>query len=264
MTDIVTLLDVMARLRDPESGCPWDREQTLESLLPHTLEEAYEVIDAVSEGDDAAICDELGDLLFQIVFYSRIAEEQGRFSFADVVAAIVDKLVRRHPHVFADEHIANADEQALAWERHKQRERAGKQDGLLPVSVLDGVTMGLPALTRAVKLQRRAARVGFDWADVAAVLDKVQEELDEVRDEVEKGASPGPMEHEIGDLLLAASNLARHAGIDPELAVHAANRRFERRFRHVEASCRRRGKAPEDCASDELEGYWQLAKQDEG
>jgi len=263
MARIEKLLKVMATLRDPEQGCPWDRQQTLESLLSHTLEEAYELVDAVSDGDDESICDELGDLLFQVVFYSRIAEEQGRFAFADVVAAIVDKLVRRHPHVFAGEQIRDVEEQARAWEQHKQRERQAANETDEPVSVLDGVTAGLPALTRAVKLQRRAARVGFDWTDMSAVLDKVQEELDEVRQEIANGAQAGPMLHEIGDLLLAASNLARHAGIDPELAVHAANRRFERRFRHIEALCRQQGKSVEDCEIAELEDYWQLAKQEE-
>ena len=263
MAKIEQLLDVMAKLRDPEHGCPWDRQQTLESLLTHTLEEAYELVDAVTEGDDELICDELGDVLFQVVFYSRIAEEQGRFGFADVVAAIVDKLVRRHPHVFADEQIRDVEEQARAWEQHKQRERHARIETDHPISVLDGVTTGLPALTRAVKLQRRAARVGFDWSDMFAVLDKVQEELDEVRQEIVNGAQAAPMLHEIGDLLLAASNLARHAGVDPEIAVHAANRRFERRFRYIEAQCRRQGKSVEACDIEELEHYWQLAKQED-
>lgn len=263
MAKIEKLLDIMAMLRDPEHGCPWDRQQTLDSLLTHTLEEAYELVDAVADGDDESICDELGDLLFQVVFYSRIAEEQGRFGFTDVVAAIVDKLVRRHPHVFGDEQIRDVEEQARAWEQHKQRERLARGGTDRSVSVLDGVTAGLPALTRAVKLQRRAARVGFDWPDMQAVLDKVQEELDEVRQEIANGAQAGPMLHEIGDLLLAASNLARHAGIDPEQAVHAANRRFERRFWHIEALCREQGKSVEDCDIEELEAYWQLAKQEE-
>ena len=263
MAKIDMLLQVMATLRDPEHGCPWDRQQTLESLLTHTLEEAYELVDAVTEGNDASICDELGDVLFQVVFYSRIAEEQGRFNFADVVAAIVDKLVRRHPHVFGDEQVRDAEDQARAWEQHKQRERQAGSEADHPASVLDGVTAGLPALTRAVKLQRRAAGVGFDWSEMGAVVDKVQEELDEVRQEIADGAHAGPMLHEIGDLLLAASNLARHAGVDPELAVHAANRRFERRFRHIEELCHRQGKAVADCDIEELEDYWQLAKQED-
>ena len=263
MAEIGELLEIMAMLRDPEHGCPWDRQQTLGSLLSHTLEEAYELVDAVSAGDDESICDELGDLLFQVVFYSRIAEEQGRFGFTDVVAAIVDKLVRRHPHVFADEQIHDAEEQAQAWEQHKQRERQMRGETDRSPSVLDGVTMGLPALTRAVKLQRRAARVGFDWPDMSAVLDKVQEELDEVRQEIANGAPAGPMLHEIGDLLLAASNLARYAGVDPEIAVHAANRRFDRRFRYVEELCRLQGVAPDHCTLEELENFWQLAKQNE-
>jgi len=263
MSNIEALLSVMARLRDPKQGCPWDVEQDFGSLLPHTLEEAYEVIDAVSSGNDASICDELGDLLFQVVFYARIAEEQQRFNFADIVDGIVEKLIRRHPHVFGDDQINSAAEQVIAWERHKQQERAEK--GLLKqaASVLDGVTLGLPALTRAVKLQRRAARVGFDWPDIQSVVDKVQEELDEVREVLEQGADPQRLQHEVGDVLLAASNLARQTGVDPEIAVHQANRRFESRFRKIEAYCRLEGLVPEDCDLEKLEGFWQLAKQDE-
>jgi ATP diphosphatase len=263
MADIDTLLAVMARLRDPEQGCPWDRQQTFESLLPHTLEEAYEVADAIANGSDAQLCDELGDLLFQIVFYARIAEEQNRFDFTAVVEAIVSKLTRRHPHVFAAARIDSAEEQTQAWERHKQQERraSGLDDD--PMSTLDGVALGLPALTRAVKLQRRAARVGFDWPDIESVLAKVQEELEEVRQELAAGADPGRMQHEVGDLLLAASNLARQTGVDPETAVHRANRRFERRFKRIEALCREQGRAPEACGLEILEGFWQQAK-DEG
>jgi len=261
MADISSLLEVMMQLRDPEQGCPWDREQTFESLLPYTLEEAYEVVDAVASGDDAQLRDELGDLLFQVVFYARIAEEQRRFVFADVVDAIVSKLRRRHPHVFGDTLIKNAAEQSRAWEQHKQRERQSNATGdQKDVSVLDGVALGLPALTRAVKLQRRAARIGFDWPEIDGVLDKVQEELDEVRQELEAGADPARMQHEIGDLLLAASNLARQANVDPETAVHRANRRFEQRFQRIEALCREQGLSPEACNLEVLEAFWRQAK----
>jgi len=262
MADIEALLLVMRQLRDLEHGCPWDREQTFESLLSHTLEEAYEVVDAVASGSDEQLCDELGDLLFQIVFYSRIAEEEGRFEFSDVVDAIVSKLTRRHPHVFGDVNIDSAADQILAWEEHKQKERQASGAPARPVSVLDGVTLGLPALTRAVKLQRRAARVGFDWPDIEGVLAKVQEELDEVREELAAGADPARMEHEVGDLLLAASNLARQTGVDPEKAVHRANRRFERRFQRIEELCRERDVVPEACSLELLEGFWGQAKKE--
>lgn len=267
MAAIDALLTLMAHLRDPEQGCPWDQQQTFESLLPYTLEEAYEVADAVANGSDAQLCDELGDLLFQVVFYARIAEEEQRFDFNAVVAGIVSKLTRRHPHVFADERIVSVADQALAWEKHKYKERQllglAEANASADPSVLDGVALGLPALIRAVKLQRRAARVGFDWPDIKDVLDKVEEELNEVRQELAAGADPARMQHEVGDVLLAASNLARQAGVDPELAVHQANRRFERRFRRVEALCREQKTAPEDCKLEILEQYWQQAK-DEG
>ncbi len=262
MAKIEALLEVMAQLRDPVRGCPWDKEQDFESLLPHTLEEAFEVADAVASKVDDALCEELGDLLFQVVFYARIAEEQQRFNFNDVVEAIVTKLIRRHPHVFADACIDTAAEQALAWEQHKRRER-NEMDVVNEFSVMDGVTAGLPALTRAVKLQRRAAQIGFDWPDIGGVLAKIEEEIAEVRHELATGADPERMQHEVGDVLLAASNLARHAGVDPELAVHRANKRFEQRFRQVETMCRQQGGDAEPCSLARLEEYWQLAKQNE-
>jgi len=264
MEKISNLLMIMARLRDPEQGCPWDREQTFTSLLPHLLEEAYEVSDAVANGSDTQLCDELGDVLFQVVFFARIAEEQGKFDFAAVVNGIAGKLTRRHPHVFGDSRIESAAEQALAWEEHKRVERQAHADTTdESSSVLDGVTLGLPALTRAVKLQRRAAQVGFDWPETELVLDKVIEELDEVRQELQEGADPVRMQHEVGDVLLAVSNLARKLSVDPETAVHRANRRFERRFRRVEALCREQGLEPEACGLEVMEGFWQQAK-DEG
>ena len=252
------LLDIMVTLRDPERGCPWDREQTMASLVPHTLEEAYEVADAVAHGDEAAIRDELGDLLFQVVFYSRIAEEAGAFDFAAVAAAIADKLVRRHPHVFGEARIETSAAQARAWEDHKQREREARAGGR-PAGTLDDVPLALPALTRAVKLQRRAARAGFDWREPEQVMAKVEEELGELRDEL-PGADRQRLEHELGDLLLATTNLARHLGINPETALRGANRRFEQRFRYMETRLAARGRDMAGCSPDELEALWEEAK----
>ena len=258
MEAVQRLLDIMAVLRDPRRGCPWDREQTLESLVPHTLEEAYEVADAVARGDREEIRDELGDLLFQVVFYSQIASEAGWADFSSVADAIADKLVRRHPHVFAAGEVATTAEQARDWEAHKQREREVRHGGV--PSALAGVARALPALTRAVKLQRRAARVGFDWREVGQVLAKVEEELDEVRLELGGAGDDRRLAHEIGDLLLAVSNLARHCGVDPEAALRAANDRFEGRFHHMEKTLARRGLAMEQCAPEQLELLWEAAK----
>ncbi len=262
MTDIERLLEIMATLRDPQRGCPWDREQTFATIVPHTIEEAYEVADAIERGDMDELRDELGDLLFQVVFYARMAEEAGHFDFSAVVAAIVDKLTRRHPHVFGDAQVASAAEQSEEWERHKAAERAAKAGGEAP-SVLDGVSMALPALSRAVKLQRRAARVGFDWRELPEVLGKVAEELDEVRAEVDGNGGHARLRHEIGDLLLAASNLARFADIDPESALREANARFERRFRSIEAGLAQQGRTPEQSNLAEMEQLWRRAKEEE-
>ena len=262
MTGIERLLEIMARLRDPELGCPWDREQTFATIVPFTIEEAYEVADAIARGDMEELRDELGDLLFQVVFYARMAEEAGDFDFADVVEAIVAKLTRRHPHVFGDARVDNVQQQSMEWERHKAAERAAKTRGAMP-SVLDGVSLALPALSRAVKLQRRAARVGFDWRELTEVMDKVAEELEEVRAEVVAGADQAHMRHEIGDLLLACSNLARFADIDPESALREANRRFERRFRRIEAWLAEQGKHTEQSSLEEMEALWQRAKREE-
>lgn len=253
MSDIEKLLTLMARLRDPEGGCPWDQKQTLASIVPHTIEETYEVADAIERGDMVELRDELGDLLFQVVFYARIAEEQGDFAFQDVVDAIVDKLIRRHPHVFADATVGDAAAQSAAWEAHKARERRHKVgDG-----VLDGVARALPAITRAVKLQKRAARVGFDWPDVMPVFDKVREELDEVRVELEQGAPKERIEDEIGDLFFAVTNLARLSDIDSETALRRSNDKFERRFRAMEALADR---PLTDLRLDEWETLWERAK----
>jgi len=262
MTDIERLLEIMTTLRDPERGCPWDREQTFATIAPFTIEEAYEVADAIDRGDMDELCDELGDLLFQVVFYAQLAKEAGHFDFSAVVVAIVAKLTRRHPHVFADAQVGNAAQQSEEWERHKAAERAAKS-AAGTLSVLDGVSVALPALSRAVKLQRRAARVGFDWRELAEVLDKVAEELEEVRVEVAAGAGHERLSHEIGDLLLASSNLARFAGIDPESALREANGRFERRFRRIEDWLAEQGRDPERSNLAEMEQLWRRAKEEE-
>ena len=262
MTGIERLLEIMTTLRDPVRGCPWDREQSFATIVPHTIEEAYEVADAIDRGDMDELCDELGDLLFQVVFYAQMAKEAGHFDFSAVVEAIVSKLTRRHPHVFADARVGNAAQQSEEWERHKAAERAAKAATASP-SVLDGVSLALPALSRAVKLQRRAARVGFDWRELTEVLDKVAEELEEVRVEVAAGAGHERMSHEIGDLLLASSNLARFAGIDPESALREANGRFERRFRRIEDWLAEQGRDPERSNLAEMEQLWRRAKEEE-
>lgn len=257
------LLAIMRRLRDPQAGCPWDREQTFATIAPYTIEEAYEVADAIQREDLGALKDELGDLLFQVVFHARMAEEARAFTFADVVEAICAKMERRHPHVFgaAEERdaIASAADQTAAWERHKERERA--QAG--PAGALDGVSLALPATTRAVKLQRRAARVGFDWPDAAPVLDKIAEELNELRREMAAGAAKDRLEDELGDLLFACANLARHLDIDPEGALRRGSAKFERRFRWIERRLSDQGKTPDAVDLDALEALWQEAKRAE-
>jgi MazG family protein len=254
----------MARLRDPGRGCPWDVEQSFRTIAPYTIEEAYEVAEAIERGDVAALQDELGDLLFQVVFHARMAEEAGRFAFDDVARGAVDKMVRRHPHVFGDKEISDADAQTRHWEDLKADERteraeAANTDG--PASALDGVALGLPALLRAVKLQKRAARVGFDWPDVLQVFQKCAEELAELQDEIETDGDPARMTDEIGDLLFVLVNLARHLEVDPEGALRHANAKFERRFRAVERAF------DHDLAGvalDDMEAAWQRAKEDEG
>ncbi len=254
------LLGIMARLRDPERGCPWDREQTWASIAPHTIEEAYELADAVQRGDATLVRDELGDLLFQVVFQARIAEEQGLFRFDDVAGAVSDKLERRHPHVFGDASVGSAAEQTQAWERHKSEERRARGE---PAGALDGVTLGLPALTRSAKLGQRAARVGFDWTDAAGVLDKVREEIDELQQAVAHGASEHVHE-ELGDLLFSVAQFARHLRIDPEAALRDASGKFERRFRRMEARLAAQGRSPADESAAELEALWAQVKRETG
>lgn len=254
------LLGIMARLRDPAGGCPWDLEQTWASIAPHTIEEAYELGDAIERGDAAEVRDELGDVLFQVVFQARIAAEQGRFDFDDVVEAISDKLERRHPHVFGTAAIANATEQSRAWEAHKAAERRAGGAG---VGALDGIVRALPALTRAAKLGRRAASAGLDWPHAAGVLDKLREELAELDEAMRRHDSTGTRE-EIGDLLFTVAQFARHLEIDPEAALREAGDKFERRFRHLEARLAERGLGPVEVDGAELEVLWARAKQETG
>jgi MazG family protein len=253
------LLDIMARLRDPGRGCPWDLQQDFASIAPYTLEEAYEVAEAIERNAPDELCDELGDLLFQVVFHAQMAKEKGWFSFADVVAAINEKLVRRHPHVFGDEKIADATEQTLAWEQHKARERAAK--GAVSDSVLDGVPLALPALVRAQKIQRRAARVGFDWSDVTGVVDKLDEELKELRQALASQSPLHRVREELGDVLFTCVNLARFLDADAEALLRTASQKFVSRFRVVEQLAHEQQRDLLECSLIELEDYWQQAKQ---
>ena len=266
------LLGIMARLRDPAKGCPWDIEQSFHTVAPHTIEEAYEVADAIERDDLPALRDELGDLLFQVVFHSQIARERGAFDFEAVAAAISDKMIRRHPHVFGETRVADAAAQTVRWEEHKAAERAAEAaaSGRAP-SALDGVIRGLPGLTRALKLQKRAARVGFDWTETIDILDKIEEEIGELRVElraVAEGAARGPAHErvadELGDLLFVLVNLARRLEVDPEGAIRGANAKFERRFHRIEALLlARQGRTPAEASLDEMEALWQQAKREE-
>ncbi|WP_337185334.1 nucleoside triphosphate pyrophosphohydrolase [Phenylobacterium sp.] len=250
------LLAIMARLRDAEDGCPWDLEQTFATIAPYTVEEAYEVADAIERNDLADLKDELGDLLLQVVFHSRMAEEQGVFAFDDVARAINDKMVRRHPHVFADESYDSLDAQKAGWEALKAEERAGKGKAS---SILDDVPVGLPGLTRAVKLSKRAAVVGFVWPTVQDVVRKLHEEVGEMLAEVEAGDLDKARD-EIGDVLFVVANLARTLDIDPEDAVRATNAKFVRRFQHVERRLAECGKTPDQSDLAEMDALWDEAK----
>ena len=251
------LLAIMARLRDPERGCPWDREQDFATIAPYTIEEAYEVADAIERADMGSLKDELGDLLLQVVFHARMAEEAGYFAFDDVAAAISDKMVRRHPHVFGDAEIASVAAQNEAWEAHKAAERHATGN---TASVVDGVALALPALLRAAKISGRAARIGFDWPDARAVIPKIIEEIAEVEAELDGNAAPAALEEEIGDLLFAVANLARKLEVEPETALRRATAKFERRFRQVEALARERGIGHD---LDALEALWREIKMTE-
>jgi ATP diphosphatase len=265
--DITRLIEIMARLRDPQHGCPWDVKQSFATIAPYTIEEAYEVADAIERGDLDDLRDELGDLLLQVVFHARMAEEAGSFAFGDVVLAINEKLVRRHPHVFGD--LEGADPEAVkrlwatikAEEKRVRAERRRAQG--LPAEpaagALAGVPGALPALGRAVKLQERAGRVGFDWPETVQVLDKIEEEIGELRAELD-GGDRTRLADEIGDLLFAVANLARHVGVDPETALAGTNGKFTRRFAHIEARLAEAGRGPHEASLEEMESLWQEAK----
>jgi MazG family protein len=252
-TAIHRLLELMARLRDPADGCPWDREQTFRTIAPYTIEEAYEVADAIERDDRGDLREELGDLLFQVVFHARMAEEEGAFDFVDVADGLTDKMIRRHPHVFRRDEVGGE----VRWEETKEAERARKARP--DASILDGVAAGLPALMRAEKLQKRAARVGFDWPEARQVLAKIREEIDEVDAEIAAGDA-AKLEGEIGDLLFAVVNLARHVGVDSEAALRGCNAKFERRFTHIERALRTQGRGPKEATLDEMEALWAEAK----
>ena len=251
--DIAVLLEVMKRLRD---GCPWDKVQTFETIAPYTIEEAYEVASAIADKDMKSLPGELGDLLFQVVFHARMAQEQGAFDFDDVAAAMVDKMVRRHPHVFAGQTYADVAEQTAAWETIKADERAAKGRA---VSLLDDVPASLPGLTRAVKLTKRAARIGFDWPSTDQVLAKLREELEELQVEIDAGDLP-KARAELGDLLFVCANLARKLEVDPEDSLRAANAKFARRFSYIEKVLAERGSSPEQSTLEEMDALWDEAK----
>ncbi len=264
--DIQRILGIMARLRDPQRGCPWDLEQDFASIAAYTIEEAYEVADAIDRGDLPGLCDELGDLLLQVVFHAQMAHEQGAFGFGDVVDAISDKMIRRHPHIFGDVDAGDAATVLRNWEAIKREERAAAGD--TDTSALAGIARGLPEWQRAVKLQARAARVGFDWPGPAPVIDKLHEEIDEVRAEFDAvaadpddTAAQARLEEELGDLLFVAANLARHARVDVGAALRRANHKFERRFRAMEAMAAAEGRTLAGQSLDAQDGYWSRAKQ---
>lgn len=253
------LLELMAQLRHPETGCPWDVKQDFTSLIPYVIEEAYEVVDAIERNDLNDLRSELGDLLLQVVFHAQIASEHGHFTFEDVSGAISDKLIRRHPHVFADAVFANDAERHQAWEQAKADERQEKSKSANQISVLDGVPASLPALLECEKIQNRAANFGFDWTSVEPVFDKVQEELDEVKEAWLSG-NQAHIEEEIGDLLLVAVNLARHLKVNPELALKNSTKKFSKRFQYIEQQVAASGRDLRNCHLSELDAYWDEAK----
>lgn len=254
MSEINELIEIMRKLREPETGCPWDRAQSYASIVPYTIEEAYEVADAIEREDLADLKDELGDLLFQVVFYSQIAREQGIFDFGDVVQAICAKMIRRHPHVFADQVYADEEQQHQAWEQIKAAERQAAE------SALDHVALALPALTRAIKLQKKAARAGFDWTEPEPVIAKIQEELAELQEAMELVDGKEKIQEEYGDLLFACANLARFLKLDPETALRNANAKFERRFREMEKLATQAGQMFKNLTLMEQESLWESVK----
>jgi nucleoside triphosphate diphosphatase len=264
--DLSDLLAVMARLRDPDTGCPWDVKQSFDTIAPYTIEEAYEVADAIARDDMEALKDELGDLLLQVVYHAQMASEDGRFAFDDVVDAITAKMIRRHPHVFED---ASRREEFMTtdlWDRIKTQEKAERGENESAKSVLADVPLGLPGLTRAAKLQKRAAKVGFDWTDFDPLLAKVHEELDEFKEALHEPDSPdrkARVADEFGDVLFVMANVARHLGIDPEAALRGTNAKFVRRFEAIESGLAKQGRKPQDATLDEMEALWDAAKRDE-
>lgn len=261
-TPIERLRTIMACLRDPKTGCPWDIEQDFASIVPHTIEEAYEVADAIEREDWDELKLELGDLLLQVIFHGRMAEERGWFNFDDITTAIADKLIVRHPHVFGDALIESAAAQTEAWEAQKKQERAARAaaEGRHP-SVLDGVAAGLPGLTRATKLTARAARVGFDWPDVHSIFAKLDEEIQELKEAIAENPESDACREELGDLLFVCANLARHLHIDAEGAIRETNSKFIRRFQYIETKLRASGKAIEDATLEDMDQLWNEAKQ---
>jgi ATP diphosphatase len=254
------LLALMQQLRDPENGCPWDKKQTLQSLTAYTIEEAYEVVDSIEQNDLTGLKSELGDLLFQVVFYAQLAQEQGLFNFQDVVSTISEKLVRRHPHVFAGKEFTDSAAVSVNWEAEKAKERQEKD--AQATSVLDDIPHNLPALMRANKIQKRCATVGFDWHELPPVIEKIHEELDEVMAEINRADyDKAALGEELGDLLFANVNLVRHLGFEPEKILRAGNHKFERRFRAVEHIIQSQGRSVKECSLDELEAVWQQVKQ---
>jgi MazG family protein len=261
-TAIDRLLKIMEDLRHPENGCPWDKEQTFETIAPYTIEEAYEVAEAIKNNDQQSLKGELGDLLFQIVFYAQMSKENAGFDFDDIAEEISDKMVKRHPHVFGRKEIHSLEEQTIAWEEHKALERSEDADKT-PAGTLDGVAIALPALLRAQKLQKRAARVGFDWPNIEPVIEKIREEIEEVTDALKFDDNKGQIAEEIGDLLFACVNLARHADIDAEKALTDGNDKFQRRFQFIELQLNESGKNFQECSLDVLEKLWNDAKSKE-
>ncbi|MHA7968954.1 nucleoside triphosphate pyrophosphohydrolase [Rhizobium sp. CAU 1783] len=275
--DISRLLEIMASLRNPETGCPWDIVQTFETIKPYTIEEAYEVADAIERNDPDDLCDELGDLLLQVVFHARIAEEAGLFAFGDVVEAITAKMIRRHPHVFAVSDASTPEAVKLQWDEIKRLEkrerterrtaRAAALDQSTPddpkAGLLGGVQRSFPALTEALKLQEQAAKVGFDWAEAAPILDKIEEEIAELREALAT-RQPEKVKDELGDLIFALVNIGRHVGAEPEQALRGTNSKFRRRFRYIETSLERNGEALQTAGLERMEALWQEAKKDEG
>ncbi len=258
--NIKDLITIMKRLRDPIKGCAWDLEQDFSTIAPYTIEEAYEVAEAIEINDMPHLKDELGDLLFQVIFHAQMANEKGYFDFSDVIESICEKMIRRHPHIFAEESYRSAEDQTKAWENQKAEERKSKNNA---ASILDGVTSGLPALSRAVKLQNRAARVGFDWPDTAQVLDKLNEEMAELSAEMVKSGDQAKVFEEFGDMMFVYANLARHMDIDPETALRSANHKFESRFKQVEQRAKIQNKTLESMTLEEMDQLWDDVKHQE-